>query len=473
MRKRYQTGSIVLRGTRNPSWYGRFWRDEIVTINGQQKTVRRQKTEFLGTKADFPTKRLAAREFAPILARINANYKPNKKIKLGDFADKWIMNRVNFYKPAGKASTLSNLKIIRAAFGSIILSELNVEMLDRWTSQLTVSPKTINNYIATFSSMWTYARETDYVPEDKKPFEFLKRRPAELKQQPCFTPEQVRLIIQAADEPFKSMFWILAETGMRGGEVCGLYVEDVDFARNIISVRRSAFRSEIQTPKTSRAVRAFPISQALANHVRMYVIAKQAGEVAEDCASPVSTSGLLFSTNGRPYDNGNVCKRALKPILTKLGIDGPRVGLHAFRHGNVSMMSSIGTPAKVQLERIGHADSAMTLRYTHAFSGDHREVADKLGQLVCPQGDNHERRGIDRTDRDLDRQTFGTNSAGGREVAEDRCNGSARKPPTTDNHATPTILARQHNKTSETDNHRVTSPEAVQEMYSAAVSGAD
>src|ERR1043166_3083464 len=54
-RRRYQKGSVILRGS---NWYGRY-RESIVGHDGHEVRIRR--SVILGSKRDFPTKRLAER----------------------------------------------------------------------------------------------------------------------------------------------------------------------------------------------------------------------------------------------------------------------------------------------------------------------------------------------------------------------------------------------------------------------------
>ena len=42
--------------------------------------------------------------------------------------------------------------------------------------------------------------------------------------------EQMVRIIAAASEPYKTFFWLAAETGMRCGELCGLRWPDVNWS---------------------------------------------------------------------------------------------------------------------------------------------------------------------------------------------------------------------------------------------------
>src|SRR6266481_3855439 len=54
-RKRYQTGSVFLRG-KNQVWIGRY-REDVIGANG--KVLRKRTSIVLGSKKEFPTKRLA------------------------------------------------------------------------------------------------------------------------------------------------------------------------------------------------------------------------------------------------------------------------------------------------------------------------------------------------------------------------------------------------------------------------------
>jgi len=56
IRRRYQTGTVVVRGKRKKVWVAR-WREPVLAPDGTLKSIRR--SEIIGTLADFPTKRQA------------------------------------------------------------------------------------------------------------------------------------------------------------------------------------------------------------------------------------------------------------------------------------------------------------------------------------------------------------------------------------------------------------------------------
>lgn len=192
--------------------------------------------------------------------------------------------------------------------------------------------------------MWKTAKSWGYVTHD--PFDGLVLPRLNTKPQVFYTIEQSRDIIAKAEEPFKTMFWIVAETGIRGGELCGLGVDDIDLDVLTITVQRSAWRGRLQTPKTENAVRCFSISPELAAHVKTYL-------ATEWHDNP---DRLLFCTStGRAYDNQNVVQWVLQPIAAELGLS--KAGLHALRHGNATMLDRMGVPLRVrqaQLARFIH-----------------------------------------------------------------------------------------------------------------------
>ena len=54
----------------------------------------------------------------------------------------------------------------------------------------------------------------------------------------CFTADEATQIIAAAGQPFRTMFAIAAMTGIRIGKILALQMDDFDFERRMIHVRR-------------------------------------------------------------------------------------------------------------------------------------------------------------------------------------------------------------------------------------------
>ncbi|MGA8150730.1 MAG: site-specific integrase [Terriglobales bacterium] len=370
MRRRFQKGTLLKRGKKELLWVGRWLEDEVRTDGSIH---RRHKSTVIGSVNEL-SKRQAQRELNKILEPINAGLRRRSHvIAFEEFSLRWKRDILIHHKASSQVSEAAHLsKWLLPEFGESSLCDIDSQAIQRTITKWSglVAPKTIRNILATMRNVWKTARAWGYVDYD--PFHSLMLPRRGLVRRPVLTPGQAKEIIRLADEPFKTLYWILAETGIRGGEVCGLFVEDVNLTDRLIHVRRSAWRGKLQTPKTENAIRTFPISPTLADHI--------AGHVAK------RKSGLLFPTRcGTPYDNANIVAWSLKPLLKKIGItDTKRMGLHAFRHGNASALDSLGAPFRVRMDRLGHANSSTTLDYTHSNNTDHRRIAAEMGRIFCP-----------------------------------------------------------------------------------------
>jgi integrase len=164
--------------------------------------------------------------------------------------------------------------------------------------------------------------------------------------------------------------WIIAETGIRCGEACGLPVRNLLLDLGAIKITQKVWHGQMETVKSQRSNRLCEISPQLVEHLRGFLRSWRPNRL-----------GLVFATrNGTPWDADVVRKRKLYPLLAKLGIE--QCGFHAFRHGNASVLDAEGVPMATRQNRLGHSDSRMTMRYTHVVSEDGRKIAARLGDLL-------------------------------------------------------------------------------------------
>ena len=220
--------------------------------------------------------------------------------------------------------------------------------------------------------MWRSARAWGYVAHDLTGGVVLPS-PKRI-QRYFFSAEEVKAIIEASPEPYRTFYGLAAETGLRAGELCGITLDDLDFERRLLFVRQSAWRGKLGDPKTESSIRVVELSAQACEHLSRFLKSWRPNE-----------RRLLFATkNGTPWDANPLLKRKFRPLLAKLGIRIPRGnGFHAFRHANATMMDRFDTPLKIRQERLGHSDPRITQTiYTHVVSEDSRRVAAQLGEAV-------------------------------------------------------------------------------------------
>lgn len=382
-RRRYQRGRVFLSGKAKDVWKGR-WREDVIGADGVTRRVER--SEVLGRKSEIPTKPLALRRLEVLLCKVNApDYRPGRIATLAEFAERWTETVLTQHKPSSQKAAQSHLRChILPQLGTHRLDALGKEAQQVFLTRLsrTVSRKTTRNVMDTLSAILRKAKQWGYVC-DKVDFSDLEFAENAVKPEPrFFTAKQVRQIIAAAPEPYKTMFTVLAMTGMRAGEMLGLQWDDIDFARGCIHIRRSAWYGKTQTTKSKSSTAPVPLPEPLAVTLRVY----------RERWRPNSLGFLFVTRNNRPPSSNKVVAYGLWPVLDALKI--PHCGLHAFRHTHASLLLDSGATLKVVQEQLRHSDPRVTLAiYSHVIGDSQRTAVEKLAELLRPLAPKSESEG--------------------------------------------------------------------------------
>ncbi len=229
------------------------------------------------------------------------------------------------------------------------VEQITVSFIDRYRHarvQAGVSAKTVYNETVVVRQVVNFAKSRGMLSGD--PLNGLKISEPKPTPQPCFTREEVELILEASQEPQRSIYTVLADTGARIGEIKWLTWEDVDFKRNVLHIRPK----DDWTPKTGDQ-RATPMTERgcklLKERQREY-------------------RWVFTAAPSRKYPRGDHqiserrLLRSLKRLLKRLGIQGH---LHTFRHAFISNALSSGVPESVVRNVVGHVDEKIIRLYTH------------------------------------------------------------------------------------------------------------
>lgn len=370
-RRRYQRGHVFFKKRQNGGvWVGRYKED--VLVDGAVKRVKR--AVVLGDVRQYRTKRLALRALEARLSIVNnLAYRAQPRATFEEFTERWVIDVVSQFKPSTACNYRLHIrKHLNPFFGREQLRDIGSEMVQRFVAQQHGSPKTVRNIIVTLRALWRSARAWRYVTNDI--FDGLVLPKARAEQRYFFSSDDVKRIVSAAEEPHRTFYGLLAETGLRVGELCALTLDDLNLERCFLRVRHSAWRGKLGSPKTERSVRVVDLSKECVAHLTVFLKSWHPNE-----------RRLLFATrNGTPWDQNLVLKRRFRPLLRKLEIEVPRGnGFHALRHANSTLMDQVGVPLKVRQDRLGHVDARMTLGvYTHVAEEDAKRAASELGRLV-------------------------------------------------------------------------------------------
>jgi integrase len=357
-------------------WYGRY-REDVVGKDGVTRRVKRN--VLLGSKTEYPTKRLAERALDRLLYRINdPGYRASRVATVEEFAERWKSEILERRKPSTKEAAVSHLDAhILLRLGKVRLDALGVEAQQSFVSYLSgkVSRKTLMNVVGTLSSMLNTAKKWGYICEGVT-FKNLVLPEREVRKQArTFTPQQAKDIIDAAAAPWNAMFGLAAYCGLRAGEILGLSGEDVDLDRAVLTVRKTAWYGQLQTAKSEGSESTVPVPEPLCKLLKPLL----------------NTKGLLFVNKvGRPYTGEKVVQKKLWPLCDALGI--PRAGFHAFRHMHTTLLLESGASPKVTQRQLRHSDPRVTLdHYAHVIESSHREAVERAATFLVPSGPKNQK----------------------------------------------------------------------------------
>jgi integrase len=236
--------------------------------------------------------------------------------------------------------------------------QINLRFIDYYRDQRRTAgkaPKTIWKETAIIRRLVRFGLSRKLILRD--PLEGLQNPQPRPTEQPCWSPEELEQIIAAAEGTFKRIYILLADTGMRLGELQWLTWEDFNFHQKYIHIRPK----EGWSPKTGES-RWVPMTDRVYEEFRdlprthHWVFTRGASTRYPDGGQQISPTRTL---------------RSLKRLLKRIGL--PEEGkLHTFRHSFISKALAKGIPATTVRSWVGHVSDEMLRRYTHVLEQDSR-----------------------------------------------------------------------------------------------------
>lgn len=169
--------------------------------------------------------------------------------------------------------------------------------------------------------------------------------------------------------------------GLRRGEVLGLRWQDVDLDDSTLrvcqAVKAMTGPLTIGKPKNGKQ-RSLSVSPWVAETLRRHR-ADQAARRLSLGAAWHDLDLVCDRGDGRPK-HPNAVSRAFGELMDKAGL--PKVTFHGLRHGQATLLYSLGVDLKTTSERLGHANIGITADlYTHVLKDMDRKAADALSGL--------------------------------------------------------------------------------------------
>src|SRR5262245_18373616 len=280
------------------------------------------------------------------------------------------------------------------AIGDVTLGELkrsHVKGLLASKAAAGLSRNTLKNILVPLRAMLNAAVDEERIAGNPA-IRILQRKRGQTEQEArtvtMLTEEQSSHVLQAADEHCPDhavMVYLLAWTGLRVSEACGLQWPDLDLDAHFLSVGRAvAYRQHrvIVGPPKSGKSRRVDLPEALVVRLR----ARQSAREAEAATAGRKLAPWVFpapSDDSQPMNAAFLRYKVWYKVLRRAKVRPVRI--HDLRHTYASLLLLAGEPMLYVKEQLGHSTVQVTVDlYGHVRPGLNRGALNRLAEATRP-----------------------------------------------------------------------------------------
>jgi len=378
-RQTFQHGSLTIesRNSGKGVWIFR-WRES----GPDGKRIQRKM--IVGTKEELPTKAKAEKAAAALRLDITKEqpHRVQQAITVAQLVSHYIEKELNGAVPSKSFKTRETYRghlenHILPRWGNYRLGDVHTVAVEDWLRSLTLANPTKAKMRNVFQALYSHAQRYEW--HDRNPITKVRQSAQRQKEPEILDIKELTDLLNALPDPYRTMVFVAAATGLRRGEFIGLKWEDIDFETGEILQCRSVVNQNVGKLKTvasGKPVALDPdLATALANLQKVSAF-NQPGDWV--FASPASGGK-------KPYWPDMALNRHVRPAATKLGIT-KRIGWHTFRRTYATLLKSSGADVKVVQESLRHANARITMElYTQALTQDKRTAQTRVVQMMLPK----------------------------------------------------------------------------------------
>jgi integrase len=209
---------------------------------------------------------------------------PRRAVTVEELCADWLASLHN-----ARATTLNAYRYavapLRERHGDMPVQRLGRPDLDRLLTDLRAggsmtakghprrawSPRSLNKAVDAWRAVLAYGIERRELARNVAAA--MKKVPRVHQEMETYTPDEIRLVLRAADKDRNGHLWYLALSGLRRGELAGLRWADVDLGAGALTVVRNRVQAGAGNvvegaPKTLSSRRTLPLDEGLVGVLR-------------------------------------------------------------------------------------------------------------------------------------------------------------------------------------------------------------
>jgi integrase len=376
---RFQRGSLRTERRKNgDTWVLRYF----VTREADGRRV--EHTLSVGLVHDFPSESAAWAEVECQHLNQQINQPSFQgRVTFADLAHHYIQNELSEQADTVDPKARTTIYIYRHILNDYLIprwgrrSALGIEPLEieKWLQALRrekgLANPTLDKTRRVMSIVYKHSQRHGLISrgEESNPLRFVRCKTTSDYEAIILTPEQAFTVLLSLPEPERTLTLLAAGTGLRISECLGLQWQDVDFANQLIRVRRTWVHGHVGVPKTKASKAPVPMHALLAESIIKW---------HQETPYPQAHNWVFpsFKLKGKkPRCANMLVSDYLRPAAIDAGVlakdDRHRFGFHNLRHSLASFLVRTKTDPKTVQTLLRHANVRTTLQlYAHSVSED-------------------------------------------------------------------------------------------------------
>jgi integrase len=383
----------IRRKENTPFWFACFTLPDGTRTQRSTGTSDRRKAERIANEYEDAsraagearyTEARARRTIADIYALANADALPSSST--ADFLESWLKRKELEAGPKTHERYANAVAHFRDFLGSKAkrdISAITAADISRWRDEQAkrVKTGTVNTNLKIVRAAFAQARRDGLIDVNEAERVTILKRTDHFERRP-FTMEELKRIIEAADDEWRGLILFGLYTGQRLGDLATLTWQNIDLQRGEV---------RLVTDKTRRRA-IIPLAPPLLRYVETLPAGDQpdaplfpranatverqgrTGNLSNQFHSLLATTGLAKKQSHHADANnqkGRATKREQHPL-----------SFHSLRHTATSLLKSAGVSEAVAMEFIGHDSTAMSRQYTHIDTATLKQAAAKLPDVT-------------------------------------------------------------------------------------------
>ncbi|MET7462435.1 site-specific integrase [Nonomuraea sp. NPDC005501] len=301
------------------------------------------------------------------------------KVKLGDYADKWIAERTNLRPRTVEIYKGLLKRYIRPHLGGVPIGKLDTATVREWRVLLLgngVGPSEVAKAYRFLRAVLMTAADDQIIP--RNPCRIRGAGEEKPEERPVLTVAKVFELADLMPVRLHALVLLATFASLRWGEVAALRRMDLDLTARTVSVRQQHVELDtgellVGPPKSRAGVRTVAIPEAITPALRDHL---------DQYTSPEPDALIFTGSRGGTLRRSNF-RRAAKWDENTRKIGFPGLHFHDLRHTGNTIAAGSGASLKDLMQRMGHDSVRAALIYQHSTAEADRKIADAMNSKIA------------------------------------------------------------------------------------------